>query len=163
MFRPLAASLLITASPVLAQQATDLDALDRAVEVFTGAPVGATGGARQRIDRRLRLASCPVQPALEYYGNAQESVLIRCPVANGWRIFVPVNAAPQAQAAAPVVARGEAVAILVQGRGFTLSRQGEALDAGAPGEWIRVRPTGKRTDPIRAQVLRPGTVGMRLP
>ncbi|MCB2088036.1 MAG: flagella basal body P-ring formation protein FlgA [Sphingomonadaceae bacterium] len=163
MLRPLAALLLLTASPAFAQQVTDPAALDRAVEAFTGAPIGANGGARQPVDRRLRLAPCPAQPALEYYGKARESVLVRCPVANGWRIFVPLNAAPQTQEAAPVIARGEAVAILVQGRGFTLSRQGEAMDAGAAGEWIRVRPLGKRNDPVRAQVLRPGTVGMRLP
>lgn len=163
MPRLLAAALLFTATPAMAQQTTDLAMLDRAVAGFTGSPIGTPGGARNAVDRRLRLAACPVQPALEYYGTARESVLVRCPIANGWRIFVPLVSAPAAQQAAPLISRGEAVAIMVQGRGFTLTRQGEALDEGAAGEWIRVRPLGKRKDPFRAQVLRPGMVGMRLP
>jgi flagella basal body P-ring formation protein FlgA len=90
-------------------------------------------------------------------------VLVRCPVAGGWRLFVPVESGAAAAPKEPIVARGESVAIVVQGKGFTLSRKGEALEGGALGEWIRVRPAGKRTDPIRVRVIEPGKVGMDLP
>lgn len=57
-----------------------------------------------------------------------------------------------------VVERGETVSVSYEGNGFTLIRQGEALETGRAGEWIRVRPTGEKAQPIKAQVLRPGAV-----
>jgi flagella basal body P-ring formation protein FlgA len=135
---------------------------------FTGAGIGQPGGARLPVDRRMKLAPCEMPLALEYYGRGRDSVLVRCPVAGGWRIYVPVanpgaNSGGNAASGAPIVARGESVAISVRGRGFSLSRQGEAMDGGAEGEWIRVRPAGPRTDPIRARILRPGVVTLELP
>lgn len=143
----------------------DPAAIDTAVAGFTGAAIGEPGGARLPVDRRLRLAPCAEPLALEWHGSGRATVLVRCPVAGGWRLYVPVEAGPAAAAAAaaPIVARGESVAIAVRGRGFTLTRQGEALEGGAAGEWIRVRPAGTRTDPMRARVLRPGLVGADLP
>lgn len=148
----------------------DPAAIDRAVVEFTGAGIGAPGGPRLPVDRRMKLNPCSTPLALEWYGRGRETVLVRCPVAGGWRLFVPVDAAGgplaavSAQAQAPAaVARGEAVSIAVTGSGFTLSRQGEALEGGAVGDWIRVRPAGNRTDPVRARILRPGVVGMDLP
>ena len=38
-----------------------------------------------------------------------------------------------------------------------------ALEEGAIGSWIKVRPTqDKKADPVRAQVVRPGQVAVRL-
>lgn len=136
--------------------------IDLAVARFTGAPIGAEGGARLPVDRRLKLTRCEAPLALEWYGRDHGSVLVRCPVAGGWRLFVPVASVPEA-AAEPVVVRGETVAVVVQGRGFTLSRQGEALDGGAVDDWIRVRLAGTKADSIRARVIEPGKVGMNLP
>lgn len=154
----------------LAADFADPAAIDRAVSKFTGAPIGAPGGARLPVDRRLKLNPCGMPLALEWYGRAHDTVLVRCPAAGGWRLFVPVvsggaaePAAAPSEPAEPVISRGDNVTIAVSGRGFTLSRQGQALEAGAVGEWIRVRPVGKRLDPINVQVLRPGTVGMKLP
>ena len=62
-----------------------------------------------------------------------------------------------------VLARGENVSILVRGKGFTLTRQGSAVEDGARGEWIKVRATGQRTETLRAMVIRPGQVGIDLP
>ncbi len=62
-----------------------------------------------------------------------------------------------------LVRRGESVSILVRGSGFTLTRQGEAAEDGAQGEWIQVRADGKRTETLRAMVIRPGQVGIQLP
>ncbi len=141
----------------------DLGAIDRAVERFTGASTGAQGGATLPVDRRLKLAPCPMQISLEWYGRARDTVLVRCPQAGGWRLFVPVMAMQAGQAAQTAVARGEVVSIIVQGAGFTLSRQGEAMDGGAVGDWIRVRPVGAKGDPLRLRIIEPGKVGMNLP
>jgi len=153
------------AAPAAAAGFADPSEIDRAVAQFTGAAIGSQGGARLPVDRRLKLARCATPLALEWYGRGQDTVLVRCPVAGGWRLFVPIERAPAAAATAAqeVIARGERVSIDVRGKGFTLSRQGEALEAGAIGEWIRVRPVGTKTDPIRARVLQPGKVGMDLP
>ena len=159
-----AATLLLgAAAPGLAAGFADPAMIDRAVAEFTGAAVGAPGGARTPVDRRLRLADCAAGFAVEWYGRTRDTVLVRCPEPGGWRLFVPLAAGGSQQGGADVVGRGEMVTITIQGSGFTLSRQGEALEAGAAGEWIRVRGTDRRSEPLRAQVLRPGVVGMKLP
>jgi flagellar basal body P-ring formation protein FlgA len=157
-----ALALLGTAAPALAAGFADPAAIDRAVAAFTGAPIGTPGGARTPVDRRLRLAPCGASLALEWYGRARDTVLVRCPEQGGWRLFVPLAAGGAQQSGPDVVSRGEMVTITVRGSGFTLSRQGEALEAGAIGEWIRVKPANKG-EPLRAQVVRPGVVGMELP
>lgn len=157
------AGALGAATPALAAGFHDLSSIDREVARFTGAPQGTVGGARMPVDRRLKLSQCPAPLALEWYGSSNRTVLVRCPVADGWRVFVPVAAGMAAAKAEPVVERGEAVSIAVQGRGFTVSRQGEALESGAIGEWIRVRPVGDKRNTIRARVIQPGQVGLDLP
>jgi flagellar basal body P-ring formation protein FlgA len=157
------AGALGAAVPALAAGFHDLASIDREVARFTGAPQGTEGGARLPVDRRLKLTLCPMPLALEWYGSANRTVLVRCPVAGGWRLFVPVTAGQAAARAEPVIARGEAVSIAVQGSGFTVSRQGEALEGGAVGEWIRVRPAGDKRNTIRARVIQPGRVGVDLP
>jgi len=157
-----ALGLLGAAAPALAAGFADPAAIDRAVAEFTGAQVGAPGGARTPVDRRLRLAACGSGLTLEWYGRARDTVLVRCPEQGGWRLFVPLAAGGALQSGPDVVSRGEMVTISVRGSGFTLSRQGEALEAGAVGEWIRVKPAN-RGEPLRAQVVRPGVVGMELP
>ncbi len=158
-----ALALLGAAAPALAAGFADPAAIDRAVADFTGAAIGTPGGARTPVDRRLRLAACGSVLALEWYGRARDTVLVRCPDQGGWRLFVPLTSDRPQQGGADVVSRGEMVTITVRGSGFTLSRQGEALEAGSVGEWIRVKPANKGGDPLRAQVLRPGVVGMELP
>lgn len=158
-----AVALLGTTAPALAAGFADPAAIDRAVADFTGAAIGAPGGARTPVDRRLRLAACGAGLMLEWYGRARDTVLVRCPEQGGWRLFVPLAAGGATQAGPDVVSRGDMVTITVRGSGFTLSRQGEALEAGAIGEWIRVKPANKGGEPLRAQVVRPGVVGMELP
>lgn len=160
----LAAGLALgAATPGLAAGFADPATIDRAVAEFTGAGIGAPGGARSPVDRRLRLATCATALALEWYDASRDTVLVRCPDEGGWRLFVPLTAAGAAQGGPDVVSRGDRVTITVRGSGFTLSRQGEALEAGAVGEWIRVRGADRRGDPLRAQIVRPGVVGMELP
>lgn len=163
---PLAATVLATAAT--AASPMDLSVIDRAVADFTGAEIGQPGGAKLPVDRRLRLANCQTPLDLQWFGRTQRSVQIACPGA-GWRIYVAVDggAGPAMSGSQnygeTLIHRGENVSIQVRGGGFTLTRQGSALEDGAQGEWIKVRAVGKKTETLRAEVLRPGQVGIHLP
>jgi len=153
---------LLLAVPAVASAAEVQDpaAIDREVAAFTGVPIGAPGGAARPVDRRLRLAACNAPLALSWRGDAHASVLVECPDAGGWHIFVAAVTGPRAVAStpvAPVVERGQAVTVAVTGEGFSVSQTGEALESGAIGAWIKVR-TQAKGDPIQAKVVRPGIV-----
>lgn len=157
---PLLAFVALLAGPANAQSQgqADLAQIDRLVEGFTGQPVGTLGGARAPVDRRLRLAACAAPLALDWYGTPGKTVSVSCTGPGGWQIYVNVLAPTQsAKSAAPMIARGETVTIAVRGRGFTVQRQGEAMEAGAEGDWIKVR-TAPDAAPVRARVERPGLV-----
>jgi flagella basal body P-ring formation protein FlgA len=115
------------------------------------------------VDRRLRLAQCPASLVLEWYGRGRDTVLGALSRSERLAAVRPAELRESEQGGAEAISRGDMVTISVHGAGFTLSRQGEALEAGAVGEWIRVRPSDKRGDALRAQILRPGVVGMKLP
>lgn len=172
--RLLATAALIASLPLFAAYATARDGngpaftppaqIDRAVESFTGAATGEIGGALRPADRRLRLAACAQPLGVEWYGNARSSVAVTCSGPQTWRIFMSTRPAEQAQPAAPVISRGDPVTVQVRGRGFTVQKAGEAMEAGAVGDWIAIRMTsgsgtgraGRREDPIRARIARPG-------
>lgn len=164
MIRKLAPLALLAATPALAQSAqADLAAIDRAVEQFTGRPQGAPGGAALPVDRRLRLAPCRVPLALGWHGSSRDKVEVTCPIPGGWKLYVPLAGAGQGVAAAPLIARGDAITVAVSGDGFTVSQPGEALEAGAEGAWIKVRTLAPNAPVLRARVIRPGLVGIDLP
>lgn len=164
MTRKLALIAALSASPVLAQSTiADLAAIDRAVAQFTGVPQGLPGGAAMPVDRRLRLSPCRVPLALGWYGTRRDSVEVTCPMPGGWKLYVPLAGMAQAAAAAPLIARGDAVSIAVSGDGFTVSQPGEALEAGGEGAWIKVRTLVPNAPVLRARVIRPGLVGIDLP
>jgi flagella basal body P-ring formation protein FlgA len=153
----------LTTAPASAQSAlpsgiTDPGEIDRVVAQFTGAAIGATGGARQPADRRLRLAPCSQPLFASWHGQAQTTVSVECPDPGGWRIFVatlsPQTPASQEQAER-AVKRGDPITVVVRGRGFSVQQAGEALDNGAIGDWIGVR-TSRRGEPVRARIERPG-------
>lgn len=162
----LAPLLAAVATSALAAPFADLGALDAEVSRFTGAGIGQPGGATLPADRRLRLAVCRQALALGWNGVRRDSLVVQCPDAGGWKLFVPVIAAAQSSAAsaAPAILRGEAVTIEASGDGFSVSQPGEALEPGAIGAWIRIRPAGRadgtRGEPLRAQVVRPGLVSL---
>lgn len=146
----------------------DLAAIDRDVSLFTGVAFGQPGGAAQQVDRRLRLAACGSPLTLGWYTPRHDSVVVQCPDAGGWRIYVPVlmSAAGAGNGGAPAVMRGEAVTVTVSGDGFAVSQPGEAMESGPVGAWIRVRTQqvgNKPPEPVRAQIIRPGLVGVPLP
>lgn len=150
--------LAAIASPAAAQGTTAPEAIDAAVAAFLGAQAGAPGGARAAVDRRLRLAACSRPLDVAWYGTGGRTLEVRC-AGPAWRIFVQVEGVQGAAGTgAPIVQRGETVALTYQGSGFSLSRQAEALEAGARGQWIRVRPVGEKSQPLRVEVVAPGEV-----
>ena len=160
-----AAGLFAVAAPATANGPMDPAAIDHAVMEFTGAGIGQPGGARLPVDRRMRLNACGMPLQIDWYGKNRDSVQVHCPDA-GWRIYVAIAQVPQADEPGTgqiVVSRGETVAIVVEGGGFSLSRQAVALEEGAIGSWIKVQPAqDKKAEPVRAQVVRPGQVAVRL-
>jgi flagella basal body P-ring formation protein FlgA len=159
-----AALALAISSPALAQTITDPAIIDQQVAAFAGAPIGAPGGAVNPVDRRLKLRPCTAGLALDWQGVRRDLVQVSCPLPGGWRIYVPLRSGGNETAdAAPLVARGDAVTVIVDGGGFAVSQQGEALESGSLGAWIRVRLGAARSEPLRARVLRPGAVGIDLP
>lgn len=152
------AVLLAAAGPM-----QDLAALDRQIAVFTGAAIGEDGGAMQPLDRRLKLRPCTAPADIAWRSEQRDTLVLQCPDAGGWRLYMPVRpllVAAAAQAAAQVaVQRGDAVTISVEGQGFSISRPAEALESGAVGDWIKVRPAipgNRRADIMRARITGPG-------
>ncbi len=140
---------------------TDPRAVDAAIADFVGAANGEPGGARHVVDRRLKLSVCSAPLALDWHGKRRDTVKVGCPDRGGWQIFVAIapaagEAGEQAETV-PIVNRGDAVSIMVRGNGFSVTQAGEALEGGAAGDWIRVRPTETR-DALHARVERPGLV-----
>lgn len=137
-------------------------AIDSAVSAFLGAEIGAAGGAVRPVDRRLKLADCAEGVLVDWYGRSGTTLQVSCP-SRGWRIFVatdgkgsPGNAG--GRSLEKLVQKGETVSLVYEGRGFVLTRQGEALEAGTQDQWIKIKPVGENAKPVRGQVLRPGTV-----
>ena len=158
------AALAITATPAAANTFIPPAEIDRAVFSFLGAPAGSPGGAVRAVDPRLRLAVCANDLEVTWYGRTGASLQVSCPD-KGWRVFVPVGANGTTsfrgnRLSEPVVKKGETVSIIYEGAGFTLTRQGEALEAGTQDKWIKVKPVGEKTAPVSGQVLRPGVVSV---
>ncbi len=153
------AMLLPLCDPVAqARGLTDPAMIDTAVAEFTGAAIGAAGGARLAADRRLQLAACAGPLAVSWHTAARTAVQVECPGPVNWRIFVAITPPISGAAApreAPAVKRGDAITVMVRGRGFSVQQPGEAMQAGAVGEWIDVR-TARKSEPLRARIERPG-------
>ncbi len=142
----------------------DLAAIDREVAGFTGAEIGQSGGAMTPVDRRLRLAPCASPLALSWRTQNHESVIVQCGDPGSWRLFVPIKRDLQGPGGAPAINRGDGISIAVNGDGFSVAQPGEAMESGAVGSWIRVRPINAKpnAEPMRAQVVRPGLVSLPL-
>ncbi len=156
----LIAALLAASGPV-----QDLAALDLRIADYTGAAIGEDGGAAQPLDRRLKLRPCGARVDIAWRSEQRDTLVLQCPDAGGWRLYMPVRPLPVAAAAqtAPQIAvqRGDAVTISIAGQGFSISRPGEAMESGAVGDWIQVRPAipgNRRADILRARITGPGVV-----
>lgn len=157
------ALLIALSGPTAAFQSTET--LDQLVERFAGAPIGAEGGARAAVDKRLKLAACEA-PQLSWRSAAEDAVVIRCQGPQQWRVFVPVNALPKAAATviapAPVAAkvelvirRGDPVMLEAGAAGFSITREGLAMADAAVGGRVLVKTDDKRP-PVAAIALAPG-------
>ena len=140
MFRFISSATLLIAftQPALADPFQPAAAIDRQVAAFTGAQIGQPGGANMPVDEKLRLRACSVPLDLAWHGSARQAVVVSCGDAGGWRIFVPTSTL----AAAPervLVQRRDQVRLEASGGGFSIARQGQALEAGSAGDWIRVQ------------------------
>lgn len=159
-FSPLALPFLLPLCDPVAQarNVADPAAIDRAVEAFTGAATGAPGGARMPADPRLQLAPCGGALAVGWHTPARTAVQVECPGPASWRIFVAINpaaGAPGAARAVPAIKRGDALTVMVRGRGFSVQQPAEAMESGAVGDWIFVR-TSRKAEALRARIARPG-------
>ena len=141
--------------------ATDLTLLDRAAEIFAGAHLGEPGGPIAPIDRRLRLAGCGSSPEFTWRSDAHDAIVIRCPDANGWRLFVNVKAQPiavqsvAAVKAEPVIRRGDPVSIEAGQGGFSVSSDGVAMNDAAPGARVQIKVDGGK-GPVQAVAVAAG-------
>jgi flagella basal body P-ring formation protein FlgA len=168
---------LAAASPAAADAFQSTQMLDAIVAQFTGKQIGELGGARTPVDARLKLANCAA-PQLEWRNEAKDTVVVRC-MGPEWRIFVPVNAVPQPKPAAlapaaspaavrpaaivkaePVIRRGDAITIEAGSKGFSITRDGVAMNDAPAGGRLSVRIDERKT-PIQAIALEPGRA--RLP
>ncbi|OYX52429.1 MAG: hypothetical protein B7Y97_01445 [Sphingomonas sp. 32-66-10] len=157
------ALLIALSGPIAAFQSTE--ALDQLVERFAGAPIGAEGGARAAVDKRLKLAACD-SPQLSWRSPAEDAVVIRCQGPQQWRVFVAINALPKAAptAAAPalvaakpelIIRRGDPVMLEAGAAGFSITREGLAMGDAAVGGRVLVKTDEKRP-PVAAIALAPG-------
>ncbi|MBS0504482.1 MAG: flagella basal body P-ring formation protein FlgA [Proteobacteria bacterium] len=148
---------LLAAAPA----ATNLALLDRAAEIFAGARLGEPGGPVAPVDKRLRLAACASSPEFTWRSDAHDAIVIRCPEANGWRIFVSVRPLPAAvQAVAqvkvePVIRRGDPVTIEAGQGSFSVSSDGVAMTDAVPGARVQIRVDGAK-GPVQAIAVEAG-------
>lgn len=164
MFRFLAFGLLAAATPAAAQSAfQDVTLIDRAVEGFTGKGIGTEGGARTRVDARLKLAACPMV-AMSWRGPVHDAVVVTC-TGPEWRLYIPVlmpvatAAAGQPTAVAAkadiVIRRGDPVTVEAGSPGFSITREGVAMSEAPAGGRFLVNVDGAKK-PIQAIALETG-------
>ena len=144
-FRHLALATIFVAGSANAQQFQDLDVLELQVSAALGAGIGEPGGAARPIDRRLKLAPCPAQVAVE--APALGAVTVRCEPL-GWRIRVPLvrgadSPAVAAAKAEPIIRKGDQVELTAASHSFSVSMLAVAEQDGAPGDRIRLRSERK--------------------
>jgi flagellar basal body P-ring formation protein FlgA len=130
-----ASAPILAAAPVF----EDLTALDARIS-----ETHDEGLIAQPIDRRIRLAPCPVPAEID--APMAGSIAVRCP-ALGWRIRVPFLAsAKPAEATTVLVRRGETIELVYRGEGFAVTSIGVAQDDGGKGKPIRVKiPTSAQS------------------
>lgn len=147
-------------SPAYGQAIESLPALDQQLAVFLGKEQGEVGGARQAIDRRLKLKKCPGSPVIEK--RSERLALIRCESLN-WRISVALvwqaNGGQRMTKSQMLIKRGQPVLLVARKNGFMISRQMQADRKGGLGDIIPVRAT-RRSQAIMAEIIGEGRVAL---
>jgi flagella basal body P-ring formation protein FlgA len=163
----LAPIALAAASAAAAQSFQSTVMIDKAVAGFTGRAIGDDGGARTAVDSRLKLTTCSMV-TLNWRTPAHDSVVVACPDPE-WRIFVPVRMAapavvaptPLAPVAAPapkpeiVIKRGDPVSVIAGTEGFSVTRDGIAVNDAAAGQRLLIKVQDGKP-PIQAIAVEPG-------
>lgn len=147
-------------SPAQGQVMESLPALEHQLELFLGKEQGEVGGARQDIDRRLRLKKCPQSPSIEKRNDGL--ALIRCEPLN-WRISAPLirqnYGSQRSEKSQVMVQRRQSVLLVTHKNGFIISRQMLADRSGGLGDLISVRAT-RKSRPIMAEIIGEGRVAL---
>lgn len=169
-------AFLLIATPAAAQDFQSTQLLDTIVAQFTGHGIGQEGGARAPVDARLKLASCSA-PQLSWRTDQKDAVLVRC-MAPEWRIFVPVIMPPNAPKPAattpaaatpapvvvrpapvvkaePVIKRGDAVTLEAAAAGFSITREGVAMNDAPAGGRVMIKVDENKA-PIQAIAVEAG-------
>lgn len=145
--------------------AQDLGELEQMVVTTLGADVGQPGGPLAPIDRRMRLAACPI--GIQIDPPSANAVTVRCTTA-GWRLRVPLarlsvtaasgtaNAMTDPAQAADI-RKGDPVQLIAQSANFSISVDATAMEDANVGNRIKVSTAAKK-GPLFAEVLDVGRV-----
>lgn len=161
---------LLAAAPSHAQSALppaqDLNQLEQIVVTTLGADVGQPGGPMVPIDRRMRLAACPI--GIQVDPPTAGAVTVRCTTA-GWRLRVPlmrqnVSAASGGAAGdragafgSADIRKGDPVQLIAQGSSYSISVDATAMEDANIGSRIRVA-TASKGSTVFAEVVDVGRV-----
>lgn len=157
MTRIIFLSLALAAAPLSAQPALppaqDLNQLEQIVVTTLGADVGQPGGPVAPIDRRMRLAACPI--GIQVDPPTAGAVTVRCTTA-GWRLRVPLmrtdmvsangtsqNGGHFAAKAPADIRKGDPVQLIAQGQSYSISVDAMAMEDANIGGRIRVSAASK--------------------
>jgi flagella basal body P-ring formation protein FlgA len=167
-FLPLAAALAVASSAhaqLALPPAQDLTQLEQIVVTTLGADVGQPGGPMAPIDRRMRLAACPI--GIQIDPPSAGAVTVRCTTA-GWRLRVPLMRATGSTASSGTdagraatanadVRKGDPVQLVAQGQSYSISVDATAMEDGVIGKRIRVSSVSKGST-LFAEVIDVGRV-----
>lgn len=157
--------VLLACAPALAQSALppaqDLNQLEQIVVTTLGADIGQPGGPMARIDRRMRLAACPI--GIQVDPPSAGAVTVRCTTA-GWRLRIPLTRAvdgsfgSQSALARPAdIRKGDPVQLVARSSSFSISVDGTALEDANIGNRVRV-VTNSKGSTIFGEVVDVGRV-----
>lgn len=134
--------------------------LDRQVAVHLSANIGDNGGARAKVDSKLKLKRCP--SSVQLSTTNRNAVLVSCPDL-GWRIFVPIGgrqaSATQSRPVAQdyIVQRNQALTLVIKRSNFSISYGVVAQKKGRVGDYIPVR-SSRKSKTLMARVAENGQV-----
>ena len=131
--------------------AQDIGELEQLIVTRLGADIGQPGGPLVPIDRRMRLAACPI--GIQVDPPSAGAVTVRCTTA-GWRLRVPLMRASSQTAsgggdgsrpgfASADIRKGDPVQLVAQGASYSISVDATALEDANIGNRIRVSPASK--------------------
>lgn len=164
MRREIIAGLALLAAAAPAASAEQAAQDWQTIDMLTQAVAGAMGRTAVPIDRRIKLARCPEQPAISAL-DAQ-ALAVRCP-SLGWRLRVPMLGeasataaampvpAARPAAAAPVIRRGDNVRVSIDTASFSVGYSAVATQDGRVGDTIALRGTDAK-NLLSATVTGPG-------